>query len=140
MLKCAVCETELSTEQQRRHCKYCSAVCRSAQAKMIRTETNPTRNELIGKVPRGTISELLVSVDLMEQGYEVFRALSAACSCDLVAILGQNPPQRIEVKTGSYSSGGCIMFGMKAEGIGKYDILALVMPDQIIYKPPLSPC
>ena len=33
----------------------------------------------------GAISELVVCVDLAKKGYEVFRAISPSCSCDLIA-------------------------------------------------------
>lgn len=48
---------------------------------------------------RGAISELLVAADLLERGYEVFRAVSQSCSCDLVATK-PNVFLSIEVRTG----------------------------------------
>jgi len=46
----------------------------------------------------GALSELRVAVDLMLQGYEVFRAISGFASCDLIAIRGTET-KRVEVKT-----------------------------------------
>ena len=45
---------------------------------------------------------MVAAVDLMKRGYEVFRALSPACSCDLIA-LGPFGALRIEVRTGKKS-------------------------------------
>jgi hypothetical protein len=56
------------------------------------------------KVPRaatsfvGARSELIAAVDLMSQGYEVFRALDPCASCDLITIKG-NEIKRIQVRT-----------------------------------------
>ncbi len=50
----------------------------------------------------GTISELIVASDLMLRGYEVFRALSPASSCDLLA-MGSDGILRIEVRTGCFN-------------------------------------
>ena len=49
---------------------------------------------------KGALSELLVAADLMAKGYEVFRALSPSCSCDLIANNGKGL-LRIECRTGS---------------------------------------
>jgi hypothetical protein len=51
----------------------------------------------------GAISEILAAADLMKRGYDVFRALSPSCSCDLIAIAAGQPPLRIEVRTGNRS-------------------------------------
>ena len=47
----------------------------------------------------GAMSELCVAVDLMKKGYAVFRALSPACFCDLIAIK-DGKSLNVEVKTG----------------------------------------
>ena len=57
-------------------------------------------------LPSGTVgamSELVASVDLLSRGYEVFRAVSSACSCDLIALGDDRKPLRIEVRTGRRS-------------------------------------
>ena len=49
---------------------------------------------------KGAAAELRVAADLMMRGYHVFRALSPACPCDLIAYRDGEPPIRIEVKSG----------------------------------------
>jgi hypothetical protein len=47
----------------------------------------------------GALSELAVSVDLMRQGFEVFRNMSPAGKTDLIAKKGLSSLFRIQVKT-----------------------------------------
>jgi len=87
-------------------------------------------------VPTGTvgaISELRVCVDLLSRGFEVFRAVSQSCSCDL-AILKSGQLLRIEVKTGYKRTDGKPIF---SKIVHKADILALCYPTEIIYQPAL---
>lgn len=53
----------------------------------------------VGTGATGARSELLVCADLIRLGYEVFRAVSPQCSCDLM-ILRKGIPERVEVRTG----------------------------------------
>lgn len=46
----------------------------------------------------GEISELLVSSDLLKKGFDVFKALSSSCYCDLIATK-KDLILRVEVKT-----------------------------------------
>ena len=58
-------------------------------------------DDRIAPATTGAIGELRVCADLMERGYEVFRALSQSRhSCDLVAMRGAFM-LRIEVRTGT---------------------------------------
>jgi hypothetical protein len=70
---------------------------------------------------------------LLLKGFEVFRAVSSACSCDL-AILKEGMLKRIEVRTGRRCTNGKIYWPVKTE-VENYDVLAIVLPDEIIYKP-----
>ncbi len=85
----------------------------------------------------GTIGELRVACDLLSKGYEVFRALSASCSCDL-AILDGKQLLKIEVRTGyiNRATGNRMLNRPKDET--KYDIFAIVLPNEIVYEPELS--
>src|SRR5579872_6612397 len=47
----------------------------------------------------GAASELIASADLLLRGFDVFRAVAAACPCDLVA-MKDGALIRIEVKSG----------------------------------------
>lgn len=46
----------------------------------------------------GAIGELQVAVDLLRLGYQVFRAMSPSCPCDLV-VMKNGKAVRVEVKT-----------------------------------------
>ena len=82
--------------------------------------------------------ELLVSADLMRRGYEVFRALSPACSCDLV-ILKEGRLLRVEVRTAQKSISGKLSWTNSKKDIGRSDMLALVVEGRdIVYLPSLD--
>lgn len=70
----------------------------------------------------GAIGELRVSVDLLIKGYEVFRAVSHSCSCDLIAIK-QSRALRIEVRTTSYRKDGTPHFPGNPNDEGKARLL-----------------
>lgn len=79
----------------------------------------------------GTVSELLVSADLIRQGYEVYRAVSQHSSCDIVA-LKAGKAIRVQVKTGNVDSRDCILISILKEK-GRYDLLAVVVKGRGIY-------
>ncbi len=85
---------------------------------------------------RGAISELAVAVDLMYRGFEVFRALSPASSCDLI-IYRDGKALRVEVKTDRRLA---FKTHRKKEGskfLEKTDIVAIPMEGYIDYYPTL---
>ena len=90
------------------------------------------------RLPTGTvgaISELHVCCDLLRRGYEVFRAVSSHCSCDL-SILKDGKLTRVEVTTGTLGIKGKISFPKKQNT--KSDLIAVVMRDgKIHYFPEL---
>lgn len=83
-----------------------------------RIEVNPSVD---GQV-RGAIGELLVASDLLSRGYEVFRPLCAASSCDL-AYIRDGHLVRVEVK---FITGTTVRLW---RNLGKFDVLALVYGD-----------
>jgi hypothetical protein len=89
----------------------------------------------------GAIAELAVAVDLMDRGYEVFRALSPSCSCDL-AVLMNGTLIRIEVRSGYLRNASTkLLFSKPARDDGRFDIYAVVLhsdPRNIIYLDPDS--
>jgi hypothetical protein len=90
----------------------------------------------------GAIAELVVCADLLKRGFEVFRAVSPACSCDLVA-LRDGQLQRIEVKTGfDYvrKDGGVTMQHSPSRPGNVSDRLVVVerQHGRITYHPPLQ--
>jgi hypothetical protein len=85
----------------------------------------------------GCIGELMVTVDLMRRGFEVFRAVSAGCSCDLIAIK-ENKSQRIEVTKGSRLTKDKHLMH-RAHNSSHYDIIAIWEDDGILtYVPPID--
>src|SRR5690349_5696091 len=85
----------------------------------------------------GAISEMLVSLDLMNKGYEVFRPMSPHACCDIVAIKGKRIV-RLEVKTGAELRNGTIT-KTTIRNRGSFDILATVVRGKrIIYDPTLD--
>jgi hypothetical protein len=122
---CEVCHKSYKTifPQQ----KTCSQTCRLVKAKIhyVKVPYNlPT-----GTI--GAISELRVAADLLAKGYEVFRALSPSCSCDL-AILQKGKLLRVEVRTGNCQSGRVYCRDSNNE---KHDVFAVVnnITGEIIY-------
>src|SRR5208337_2252007 len=86
----------------------------------------------------GAVSELEVAADLMRREFEVFRALSPAASCDLIAIR-EGRILRIEVRT-AYDS---IYTGKEtsvksARDLGRQDHFAYRSKEKIRYEPPLG--
>lgn len=106
--------------------KYCSIACYK--------KANIFEREL-KNIPTGTIGaiqELRVSIDLLRDGFEVFRALSPSCSCDLL-VHKNNIFHRIEVRT-AYRTKNNLIKPSTYKNI-KAEILAMVFPNEIIYKP-----
>jgi hypothetical protein len=102
--------------KQCRHCKkwfgttrkqqnYCSTACR----KTSYASSNPFHASDLSSSTRGAIAELVVAIDLMANGYEVFRALSPSSGCDLLAIRG-DALRKLEVRTGSRTTRGVLSF------------------------------
>ncbi len=87
----------------------------------------------------GAISELVVSADLMAHGYAVFRALSPACSCDLV-VVAAGKSCRVEVRTGRRKSNGSISFAYNSAETraDRFDVLAVVVDATIHYVPSIA--
>ena len=71
----------------------------------------------------------------MAKGYEVFRALSQACSCDL-AILLNGELYRVEVRTVPRNRDGSLSY--QPPDAPRHDILAIVdYSGDITYRPSL---
>jgi len=83
----------------------------------------------------GTMAELVASTDLMNHGFEVFRALSPNASCDLVAKRGPLM-LRIEVKATVMVDG--LIRSRSANKRAPVDHIALVIKDgRVFYRPDL---
>ena len=135
MLKhCIRCGKKLPTSRW----KYCSYECYSIYNREKFDRDNPTTFRGNNSSTTGAISELRVAVDLMCKGYNVFRALSPSCPCDL-AVLKNGKLLRIEVRT-TYRSQTGQPNKVKASRDDKdnIDIYASVLADEIIYEPTLE--
>jgi hypothetical protein len=76
---------------------------------------------------KGTISELLVCVDLISKGLHPFRALDAQACCDLVVVDQSGRTLRVEVKTAGQTQNGKYVCRL-GRNIGKFDMAAFVFP------------
>ena len=121
---CVVCN---KSGQGRLGRRYCSNECRD--------KWNNRRSQYNGLATAtvGAIQELRVAADLLKKGYEVFRALSPSCSCDLL-IKKNNRSVGVEVRTAYQRKDGHLYY-TKSKIRAEY--LALALPDNIIYKPKL---
>lgn len=93
---------------------------------------------------KGTRHELVVCVDLMAKGYEMYKAMSPGASCDLIAVKG-GKIIRVEVATATgYLRDGRIahshLYDAKRNKTNRYDLLAIVFRDSmnITYQPALE--
>lgn len=139
-MKCALegCNQPVPEARQKRHSKFCSRACTLADSRVKWRCNNAPLD--IPRGTTGTVSELLVCVDLLKRGYEVFRSMSPACSCDLAA-LKDHVLCRIEVKTGFRSATKKnIHYSMNSKQVGQHDVLAIVLVGENIieYRPTLE--
>lgn len=115
--------------------RWCSRECVRAHARDEYRAINPQHGLSTATV--GAIAELAVAADLLQRGYDVFRAVSASCSCDL-AILRSGALLRVEVRSASQSPTGGAYFSLKPRDIGRHDVLAIRHKDgRIEYRPEL---
>jgi PD-(D/E)XK endonuclease len=83
----------------------------------------------------GAVNELRVCIDLLARGFEVFRSVSPASSCDL-AVLKDGRLLRVEVRTAHVNADGVPQFSKK-DG-DENDHYAAVVRGKIIYIPELE--
>lgn len=84
---------------------------------------------------KGAINEHRVMLDLMERGYEVYRAINGGAPLDLVAIRGDEIV-RVEVTVGvRYEPTGWICVPNSKKDRTRFDVLAIVVNGQINYDP-----
>ncbi len=131
--KCGYCSKPFSPKTGRD--RYCSPECATLMRKVTTGRTESLSYLSTGTI--GAVGELAVSVDLLRLGYEVFRSVSPACSCDLVAFDGCSL-LRLEVRTG-YRSGLGDRITCKTDK--RADVLAVYLPSEhaIYYDPPMPP-
>ncbi len=129
-LICNICGINFKSSWN--HTKVCSKKCRIIYHKKHNGVSSSGYNLSTPTV--GTIAELKVSTDLLIKGFEVFRSLSPACSCDL-AILKNKNLIRVEVRTGYKNNKGKILFPKKDSDLNRQDVFAVVVKNEIFYIP-----
>lgn len=129
---CAICGKIFLSHYNQTKCQECK--------QQERVEFSRYKKLGISTSTVGAIEELRVSVDLMEKGFYVFRALSPSCPCDLFAM--KNGKQfDIEVRT-SYRKYNGDFSRPKLNSRANY--FAWVVRERgseketIIYEPPLD--
>lgn len=134
-MNCRRCGREIPAARRLRRAVFCSNTCRHAFGAEETKKLNPHRQGLsTGAV--GAISELIATIDLMQRGYEVFRAVSPACSCDLAA-LRDGKLTRVEVRTGTRYMTGSVSYSLAESEKHRHDVLAVVVDGEVTYTPDL---
>lgn len=129
--KCLNCKKYLPLDLPRYETRiYCNGKCRKENEYKRYLVNNPGNGVSTGTL--GAMQEILVSYDLLKKGYEVFRAISPASSCDLL-IVNNKRTVRVEVTTGYISNAGKIIVPKK--DVEKLDVLAVVVKQKIHYIP-----
>lgn len=93
---CEECGKEF--EKNRANKRFCSRPCTTKS--YARHNFNAIETVHLSNATTGACSELAVSIDLIFRGYQVFRAVSPACHCDLIAE-HNGTFLRIEVRAGA---------------------------------------
>lgn len=116
---------------------YCSRACRNAAGND--RNSFKSRHPGLPTATVGAIGKMQVCADLLSKGYEVFRAVSASCSCD-IAILKDGKMLRIEARTGYRSkASGKLLYPKKSHDGGRSEHHAIILgPNEIVYLPELT--
>lgn len=127
-----------------RHHKWCPA-CLCDRKRTLRFDarrryldrvaTVPFTPEAQWEIPAstvGAIGELAVAADLLRRGFEVYRAVSPAASCDLL-VQRDGSVYRVEVRATRRDRTGGLQNRVTSKDLGRYDVMALVEPDGAIH-------
>jgi len=126
---CPICGEAIPQKRINKKAKTCSKACGKELVRQAYKLANPTRGISPGKV--GALNELIVSCDLIRRGYDVFRAVSPSCSCDLAVLGSDGEFLRIEVTTGSLNIWSGKAF-YPPHDPSRYDVIAVVIGDGVI--------
>lgn len=116
--------------------QYCSTKCAHGKSNTA-PRVYLSRQLGLSTGQLGAVGELVASVDLIRRGYEVFRAVSPACSCDLI-ILKNGMLRRVEVRTAYRNVNGTITYPRQTKDEGRSDVFALIVDGGVIYEPTLD--
>lgn len=127
--KCNLCGNLIPPEVARYpHSRFCSRRCR------MKYNYKPLLNPALDTSRVGSVNEMLVAADLLKRGCNVFKAL-CHIGCDY-AILFSGRLFLVEVTTGRKNINGEIKYPNKDHQ--RHDILAIVVDEEIFYKPSLE--
>ena len=95
------------------------------------------KSKYTAPVLRGDSSELYCASYLMRRGVVVYRCLSHAGPCDLIALGNDRTPYKIEVKSATYDAHGRPKGEVLQAGYGdgaapSFDLIAWVLPDGLV--------
>lgn len=126
---CRACGRPVVSNKIRRiNTQTCSPRCATAARRTTAGQPNPF--PACNKGTKGAAGELIVCVDLLSKGWEVFRAVSPQCSCDLVAHRA-GELVRVEVRTGYRNARGRVVASRKCDA----DVLAVVLEGfEVVYE------
>lgn len=83
---------------------------------------------------------MLVAIDLLKRGFEVYRAAFQGMPCDMLARRTEwdhNQVWRFEVTTGNRTAAGTVVHPERNTAV--FDVLAVVLGDGgIVYKPEIN--
>ena len=134
IVHCAICGKEFKTNRTQR--KYCSRRCSNKAHYEQQHASEPKWRRLLSSGTTGAVHEIEVAADLLKREYHVFRSMSPSCPCDLIC-MKDDVSFRVEVTTGNRSKSGNISHP-KIYVPKTWDILAIVVNDEIIYVPELA--
>lgn len=128
---CTVCGNGFTpVYQAHKRAKYCSQECRRKQ-ELINNGRSGKYIQGIPSATVGAINELKAASFLMERGWNVFRALSPACFCDLVAFKEGDETMFVEVRTGYISYKGKMSYSARTIHKGATHFLVITKePDK----------
>src|SRR3972149_3193615 len=132
--QCVVCMSIFLSIQDT--AKYCSKKCLNIHLKK-RCGRYGFKEQGISTGTVGAMSEILVSFDLMSKGFEVYRALSPASSCDLLAIK-KGKMINFEVRTGYRGVNNGKISYPKTNIRAKLVAVVLYDKREVVYFPPLE--
>ena len=110
--------------------KFCSSPCRNGFYDGLKGRGIET----ICPTTVGAVAELTVAIDLLRAGWAVFRALSPACFCDLVAIK-DGITRKIEVRTGYRNGNGDVRHPLGLRGDASEYAIFIRVTGEIVYIP-----
>lgn len=126
---CPVCNQPMPEVRVRRRAITCSKKCAREREYVDGYKVLNPGLPGVSSGTVGAIAELVVTVWLFRRGWSVFRAVSPACKCDLIA-MRNGALLRVEVATAYLSKSGRRSWGKKNASY-EYDTLAAVVGDSI---------